>query len=65
MKFTTDILTPLTAFCLFGSGSDMGAAISPYNKDTWQRTIHYPGICDCKSGLSAVCLVFFDLLRVA
>ncbi len=28
-------------------------------------TIHYPRICDCKSGLSAVCLVFFDFLRVA
>jgi outer membrane protein OmpA-like peptidoglycan-associated protein len=27
MRFTTDILTPLTAFCLFGSSSDLAAQV--------------------------------------
>ena len=31
MRFTTDILTPLTAFCLFGSGSDLAAQEKQFN----------------------------------
>lgn len=32
MRFTTDILTPLTAFCLFGSGSEFASQEKQLNQ---------------------------------
>jgi outer membrane protein OmpA-like peptidoglycan-associated protein len=54
MRFTTDILTPLTAFCLFGSSSDWAAQVKRSDQTIVEKATEAASVA-CTAFLAAHC----------